>query len=224
MALWKYNGCGHVMVPFNAPPHNGVALLMGTGKSLNTISDDDIPGNVVKFGLNHSFRAIRPDIFLALDEPAYFGKDVAEAPYIKVFRGNHADVLVDGIASKKYFNTYFADMEVGNREKVFSFNGIETKFWWNKSTFYFALHFIYWMGFRKIAFIGVDMKGDYFDSRTLSVEEEKDNRNYLEQNFEFMKWYAEAAGNFGMKLVTCSKDSRLNEIMSYMDIKSIGAL
>jgi hypothetical protein len=187
------------------------AVIYGSGKSLRNA--DKNPEGCMRIVQNWAFKEIEPHIWIGMDEPQTFGIELMNTPYRKVFRGNYAGLKVNGIPAKEYPETYFIDVKPQDRKSVFKNKGLDCQFYWNKNTMQVAIHLALWMGFKHLAFSGIDLKGHYHDGRKLSPEKENEMKRLLNEEFEWLKWFWMCAVYSGIKLENMSKNSRLNEII-----------
>jgi hypothetical protein len=208
MALWKWNGYEYLKAPLHSVSTGNLkAMLYGTGESLKEA--DKSPKGYMRFCINYAYKEVDPHYFIGMDDPNKFGRELMEMPFRKVFSGGYANIKVDGIAAKEYPETYFADIQSDSRGSIFFNRGVDCNFFFSKKTMFVALHLIMYMGFKHIAFSGVDLGGDYFYNQKLNDAEKKT----LEEEFIFMKWFAEACPKANVTLENTSKVSRLNEIL-----------
>lgn len=212
MAIWKWTGVGYEKCPwFSTSTGSLKAMLYGSAMSLH--DSDKAPNGYMRIVQNRSFKLVEPHIWIGMDEPSVFGKELLDTPYRKVFRGNHSQCLVNGVKAREYPETYWMDVNDTKRESIFFNRGLDCQFFWNKNTMQTALHMILWMGFKSIGFSGIDLGGKYFDDRKLTDQQIEETNLLLHQEFEFMRWFCEICNNQSISLSCFSKKSRLSELM-----------
>ena len=213
IALWTWSGMNWSKCPWHAEDKGNLkAVIYGSGESLKEV--DKFPKGYMRIVQNKAVSEVEPHIWIGMDEPeADFGRELMESPFRKVFRGNYAGMLVDGIPAKEYPETYFIDVKPQNKSVVFGNRGLDCSFYWNKNTMQVTIHLALWMGFKTIAFAGVDLGGSYFDKRKLSKKRKANTDRLLKQQFEWMKWFVKACKRAGITLENMSENSRLKEII-----------
>lgn len=214
MSLWRWSGNKYEKVDWHCLASRMPATLFGSGQSLND-ANLVAPGTV-RFVQNRGWAKVDPHIWCGLDDPGLFGRELLDTPFRKVFRGNHAEHLVDGIRAREYPETYWADVEAMPLENILLSRTADTKFIWQKNTMYFTLHMMVWMGYRDIRLAGIDLHGHYYDLSdtldTYSVANRKRIHQLMDEQFKFFQWFAPAAASVGIKLTNLSPGSRLAKI------------
>ena len=210
MALWSWPNSQWVKVPLYRDAHSGKALIYGTGPSLATAPT---PPDRLRISLNFAFLKIEPHIAVAMDFPALFG-DLVHRPFMKVFRGNYGVELVDGREARLYPGTFFADTDMKNRphEAMFNHAGDDTVFIWTKTTLAVAVHLALWLGYRNLGFAGVDLSNNLVPGQPMTSTDQT-----LEQEYQWMRWFAKESKRRGIILGTYSQESRLTEIMPILE-------
>jgi hypothetical protein len=210
MGLWYWPDSHWVRVPLYRDRHDGKALICGTGPSLATAPQ---PADRLRISLNFAFLKVEPHIAVAMDFPVLLG-DMVHRPFMKVFRGNYGDELVDNKAAKLYPNTFFADTDMNNRphEAMFDHASDTTMFIWTKTTLAVAVHLALWLGYRNLGFIGVDLYNDLVPGQVSSSTDQT-----LECEYQWMRWFAKEAKCHGITLGTYSPNSRLTTVMPLLE-------
>ena len=226
MALWYETGNGFVKTSFARKGNNCAAFVCCGGPSLNKIDPSIIKGhNRIVFGLNNTYPFIIPDIWIGMDDPYCYHRDIFDRPFPKIMRGGYAkrereSGRVDGL-----FNTFYADCKKPeNFEETFTRRAHDVKFVWKKSTLITALHIIVWMGCRKIYLFGNDLNnsnGDYFDSVTLSDKFRKRNEKFYKRISNYLWNFKEIGKKYGIELYSCSEGSAANDFLDYYDYKDV---
>lgn len=212
MALWTWTGTSWAKCPWHSLSKGNLkAVIYGSGESLKEV--DKAPAGYMRIVQNWAVKEVEPHIWIGMDKPETFGRELMDTPFRKVFRGSYAGELVDGIPAKEYPETYFIDVKQQDRGAVFHNRGLDCQFYWNKNTMQVAIHLALWMGFKHLAFAGVDLRGNYVDGRELTAKEKADTERLLKEEFEWMKWFKMCSGFGNIKLENMSGKGRLNEII-----------
>ena len=215
MSIWKWKNNKYEKVQWFGKPRTEKAVIYGSAMSL--LDADKEPENAVKFVQNMAYKTVTPDIWVGMDLPEVFGKELLDTPFPKVLRCNYANEKCNGIPAKEYPETYFMDVVPGLKaELMFRLPpSLGTIFYFNWNTMQVALHLILWMGFKHIVFSGIDLQGiGYADGRKLTKAKQEEIPRLLNQEFEWMKTFVESANKYGVKLENTSETSRLKELMS----------
>ena len=103
--IWRHWEC------FNNNQKN-VAILVGGGPSLNSINTSSLtgPGKTV-FGLNTTYPKVRPDIWIGMDDPRCYNRQVFYEPFPKIMRGNYYNLDCEGVPLLDLPNIYFASVK-----------------------------------------------------------------------------------------------------------------
>ena len=207
---------------------NNVAILVGGGPSLNNIDISKLtgPGKTV-FGLNTTYPAVRPDVWIGMDDPKCYDSRVFHEPFPKIMRGNYYEKESEGTKLTQFPNTYFASIEeYSHKGDIFYKIGPDTqKFIWDKNVFVTALNLILYMGYRKIYLAGVDfsiLKADYFhDNIKLAPKYKKWNQNLYEHLYEYTEWFSSTGAMCGIEVYSLSPNSKINEFLPYVTLENL---
>lgn len=202
---------------------------------------------IYKIGINTTYPKIVPDIWMGLDRPECFSKNLWTESFIKILNGKYSEKKIDAVSLKSFPNTFFADFtempdtNADSVRQIFENTRKGAKFIWQRNTLVTALHLAIMMGFKKIHMLGSDFggKGDYFDNskearpnnfyfNTEKIDEDgpegqiseaqrKVNRKLYSQQLELLKTLIPSCGSRGIEIISCSKDSPLNDITKYID-------
>ena len=126
---------------------------------------------IYKFGINTTYPKVRPNIWLGLDRPTCFNKNLWSESFIKILNGKYSDDKIDTVQLRSFPNTYFADfteMPKTTQDSIriiFKNTEKDSKLIWQKNTLITTLHLAIMMGFKRIHLLGSDFGGkeDYFD-------------------------------------------------------------
>ena len=84
------------------------------------------------------------------------------------------------------------------------------------------MHILIWLGAKKINIVGCDLsgkKGDYYDEKiNLKPENKKWNKTTYNEINKFLSKLVPIAEQQGVKISSCTPDSRINEYMNYISI------
>jgi hypothetical protein len=207
---------------------NNIAILVGGGPSLNSIDVSQLtgPGKTV-FGLNTTYPAVRPDIWIGMDDPKCYNRKVFYEPFPKIMRGNYYDRDCDGVPLLDLPNIYFASIEeFQHKGDIFYKIGPDTeKFIWDKNVFVTALNLILYMGYRKIYLAGVDFsifEGDYFHNNIkLSPKYKRWNQNLYEHLYKYTEWFASTGEMCGIEVASISPGSKINNFLPYISLEEL---
>jgi hypothetical protein len=211
MAIWTWSGLNWEKCPWhNLDKGNLKAMIYGCGPSLNTAPKT--PEGYFRIVQNMGFKSVEPHVWLGMDDPDFWDQDFFNSPFRKVLRGSFGGAEAKGQPVKDFPETYFIDVKAQSRDSVFLNRGLDCQFYWNKNTMQVAIHLALYMGFKTIAFAGIDLQGDYFDKRELSDSKRAELNQLLKEEFTWLKWFAEVTEKTGITLENYSENSRLNEI------------
>jgi len=206
--MWKWQKGKWVTDNWQKMYLPGVAVLYGAGPSLNTADLEE--KGAVRFVQNNAVKKVKPHIWIGMDKADFFGTAVFNSSYPKICRGPHSDDMLRGKPLKQYRDVHFADTFEREFEHIWNTRP-DVKFVWTKKTLMTSIHIILWMGFREIYFSGIDLHGDYFDGAEIADRAENDR--VRDEEFRWMKQFAEEAKNKGVTLINRSPSSRLTELM-----------
>jgi len=223
MALWYETGNGMVPTKMARCDMHLDVYLCCPGPSLNDLKENlHVPGVVVA-ALTTAYPTIRPDIWFGLDEPECYHRTVWWEPFVKIARGGYQDRECAGRKIKDFYNVFFADTTAPkDRLDIFSLRQHDVKFVWHKNSMALALHVLVWMGAKKIHLLGCDLGGDrdYCHGLQLSEEHRNRNRRLYGQLKEYLKFFGEEGRKRGIQLISCTKNSPVNEYLPYIPIKN----
>ena len=214
---------------YNSAKSN-VAILVGAGPSLNNIDLTKLsgPGKTV-FGLNTTYPAVRPDVWIGMDDPKCYDRRLFSEPFPKIMRGNYYSRDCEGTLLTDCPNTYFASVKkFDHKGDIFYRIGSDTEaFIWDKNVFVTALNIILYMGYRKIYLAGVDFSldnGEYFhNSIELDDKYKKWNKNLYNHLYRYVGWIASTGRMCGIEISSISPNSKINEIIPYISLDSLNS-
>jgi len=218
---WRHWEC------YNSTQKN-VAILVGGGPSLNKINLANLtgPGKTV-FGLNTTYPAVRPDIWIGMDDPKCYNRQVFYEPFPKIMRGNYGNLECEGVTLTTLPNTYFASVKpYSHKADIFHRIDKDTEaFIWDKNVFVTALNIILYMGYREIYLAGVDFsidEGDYFYSEDFLPNKYKRwNQSLYNHLYRYTDWIASTGRMCGISIESISPDSPINKVLPYISLEQL---
>tara|TARA_Y100000593_G_scaffold56456_1_gene105302 strand:- start:5941 stop:6684 length:744 start_codon:yes stop_codon:yes gene_type:complete len=222
MSLWYETGNGEYTVSFARKKNNCAAFVCCGGPSLSYINPKYLNGhNRIVFGLNNTYPFVYPDVWIGMDDPACYSRDIFWQPFTKIMRGGYQDRTCESKKINDLHNVYYADLEtVEDPEEIFKRRDHDVKFVWGKNTFITALHFVLWMGCREIYLFGCDLDNsnkNYFNEVTLEDSHRDYNQRLYNQLFDYLKWFVDTGKKHGIKVRSCSNFSKINSFIPYVD-------
>lgn len=217
--IWKWNGWRYHRVTLHNAHLGTPAILACNGPSFAGVDASRLcgPGRIV-VGVNNVYPALRPDYWFGLDAPDCFDRRLLDETFPKLHKVGLGDMLVDGRPLKTFPGAFMAELV----DKAPFWDWSEhAKLHWCANSFLSALHFTLWMGVREIAFVGVDLshaKGDYADGSYLTEEQRARNTRLHNDTLAFLREFAGQAATLGVRCVSCSPESRVNEFLPYRPV------
>ena len=233
MAFWIYPKTPSILPRHVSLYREDMGLdvyLCGSGPSLKDVSNEDIrvPGALI-VGITHSYPHIRPDIHICMDDPSCMENILWSEPFMKILRGGFQERTFHGIPMRHMHNLYYADCrkwDKSEEENIF-INKPDTQkdrtvFYWNQNSIGITLHMLLYMGAKRIHLLGSDLdnsKEQYYDSSLNKPDDEIERgQGAYNEIFRHYKFFAETAPKYGVEIISCSPDSKINEIMPYIDL------
>lgn len=199
------------------------AVLVCPGPSLNKIDIDLLkgPGKTV-FGVNTSYPAVKPDVWIGSDNPRCFDRHLGLESFMKITRYNTHNRVLQGFDLWGSHATYTVDVKKGPAEcQLYALDKEIDGIHWPRQTFPMALDIIVHMGFKDIYIAGCDLsndKKDYFHEETLDKENKRRNNNCHTKNYEWLKRAVEDWKRADIALYSLSPNSRINDIMPFVTV------
>ena len=210
MSLWRHEGSKFETVDWHRLYTPGTAVVCGSGYGLKTYKAD--PANL-HICINAAYKTVRPDVWVAMDNPDFFGKQVLSQPFRKILRGNMPFVAIEGRPTHAFPETYFVDIDDGPLSNVFLDRTANPTFVWTKNSFLPAIQLAVWMGYRTIGFAGVNLGGAHCDDREFTTEQKADYVILWKEITASMMTLTELAAQVGIKFVSYTEDSPINTFM-----------
>lgn len=205
-------------------------IIVGSGPSLNLIDTSLLkgPGKVV-FGVNNSYPKVIPDVWVGMDDPKCYSRELYFEPFLKILRGGHQDRTIENnltvcnLTNVAYLGTdteYTMDIK-----EIFKRRLPDSVAPWYNSALFATLSVAIWTGVRQIFLVGVDLSTEtshyYTDKLKLSKPlEERANMQFAELHIMLQDTYT-LGKQHGILLKSMSKNSKINEFMPYIDIETL---
>jgi hypothetical protein len=216
------------MIPFDLHRewNNSVAFIIGGGPSLKQINPKHLNGkNRIVMAQNNTYPFVRPDIWLGMDDPICYNRELFWEPFIKIMRaGYEKRYIIDDDKNKipyhANYNQYFASLKKP-KDPIEIFKNLKRKsnFVWHSNTFAISLHLAMWMGCKSIFLFGCDFstkKQAYYDGTTLDKRFLIWNNNLYANLDKYLRWFSHTSPKYGVTVYSCSKDSMINEYVKYI--------
>lgn len=199
------------------------AILACPGPSLASAPKNLQGPQRTVFAINTAYPTIRPDYWIGMDEAFCYDPNLLDESFPKLYRGNYSQMEYDGQPVRKSPSTYFIDLAHAETPDWMIKTPENTGFAWHNHTLGVALHFIMWMGAKRIYLLGCDLGGekDYCHSLTLTDEQRKRNKRLYDQQVYFLDELSVAARQQGIELFSSTIDSRINEFLAYKSIQDV---
>lgn len=224
MSLWYDCGSGWVQSKAFAKKNLGADVyLCCPGPSLAQVKSEDldVPG-VFKLAINTAYPHIRPDMWIGMDTPNCYDKNIWWESFPKICRGTYKEAIIGGQKIKGCPQQYFADIvNQANPLTMFHRRNHDAAFVWQSNTFELAIHVAAWMGAQNIYLLGCDFGGskDYHDDRVLRDNHRKRNANLYRILLDRLGTLGSEAEKHGIKIISCTEGSPANEKIKYMPLE-----
>ena len=227
MALWYETGYGPVKTSIARKNNNSVAFLCGGGPSLKSIEQPELLNghNRLVFSLNNTYPFVSPDVWVGMDDPECYRRDIFWQPFIKIMRGGYQNRPCEGERIDHLHNMFYADVaKTKNPQDIFKLRAHDIQFVWAQNVLVTTLHIIIWMGIKKIYLFGCDLnnqKQDYHEDIKLKEEHKQWNAKLYSEQYNYLKWFAKTGQKYGVELHSCSKNSKINDFINYVNYKYV---
>lgn len=223
MPLWYDSGHGWAKINVCRKNLGADVFLCCPGPSLSTLPIGGIrgPGALI-VAVTTAYPTIYPDVWVGMDGPGCYDRRLWWEPFVKIARGNYSRLTCCGFPIGWGPNTMFADTEGGELEDIFRRTGPGAKFLWCKDSLGVAMHYAVWIGAKRINLVGTDLRtkeADYCHDANLTVPQRNRNaRVYAQQAERLAKW-AEMGEHYGVRIVSCTPDSAVNDRMDFVPLE-----
>tara|TARA_Y100000592_G_scaffold93984_1_gene158053 strand:- start:1110 stop:1877 length:768 start_codon:yes stop_codon:yes gene_type:complete len=227
MGLWsKHNGIWKEVSFANKMSDKDFYLCCG-GPSLKKITQEKIrvPGALI-IAMNNAYPYIRPDIWIGMDHPHCYHRQIFWEPFVKIMRGGFQTKTCEGVEICENYNLFYADVRKYHDwgAELFKPPTKETNFIWKKNVMTVAIHILFYLGAKKINIVGCDLahtnSSHYHDENVkLNAHQANWNQRTYNEIFSFLKLVVPKAKKRGIEINSCTPESRINEIMPYVPIE-----
>jgi len=226
MALWRWTPPPKphwVKCPWHKQgkwPRPARAVIYGSGQSLISAP---VPEDAFRIVFNRAWQVVEPHLWVGLDRPAIFDSPnghLSATTFPKVYRGFFSSYpALPGDSTQLARDipcAHFADTATGDRDEIFANHGLDQTFLWTENTMHFAIQIALWMGFRDLAFAGIDLHGRYFSreiQQRLTLRQIKASNQLLVEEFRWFKRFIPEANRRGIRISCLSPGSKLMELL-----------
>lgn len=175
------------------------------------------------FAINTAYPKVRPDYWIGMDEAFCTDPNLVDESFPKIYRGSYSLMKENGIEVRQTPSAYFADViKVPEGKTMLDMEG-KNGFAWHKHTLGVAIHFMIWMGVKRIGLLGCDLGGntDYYHDLILTEEQRKRNRLLYSQQIIFLNKLANAAQERDINFFSLTQHSPINNFLEYVPINQI---
>jgi len=227
-SFWYKSSSGQLRHTSLAKDDMGLDVyLCASGPSLANVKDSDlhISGACV-VGVNNAYPHIRPDIWVGVDDPSCYHHQIFSEPFMKLMRGGYQNRTYWGKNVGHQFNTFYMDCKYWPKDKteeIFTNKNERIIFRWNKNVIGITLHMLLYMGAKRIYLLGSDLdnsKKQYYNDMAHKEPDKIDyNQRCYNEILEFYKYVYETGKKYGVELISCTPNSRLNDFMHFIPYK-----
>lgn len=180
--------------------------------------------NATIMAMNNAATVVEPNIWIGADKPECYSLSVIGNPRIMKFaRLLYATEAIrprTNITWGQLPNTFFYGVDNGNTKPKDYLKNVKALCWW-RSVFTTAIHLAYKLGFREIYLCGTvfaleDDKEYAYDVR-LNDGQKEYNRKTYDATVRNVRNSLPALNNVGVKLISCSPNSQINEFLEYVE-------
>jgi hypothetical protein len=202
---------------------SGPCFLLGGAPSLKEVKDLLVNQPVVLAAMNNTATVVRPDIWVGLDVPANYSSSVLLDPSpMKFTYITRKDDLVEGKAWKNIPNTYFMS---STKQPNAAFFLKARDFCWGKNVFTIALQLLYRLGFRTVYTVGcefnINKEYQYCYETKLNDNQVDWTKKTYDSALRGVREVLPLAEDVGFKLISCTMNSRLNDLVEYEDFHEV---
>jgi hypothetical protein len=223
MPLWYDSGLGLRPTSFERNNLNLDVFFCCSGPSLGLVDSKKLngPGRLV-VAVNNAYPHVRPDIWFGMEDPSCYPRELFWESFMKVMRGGYNGRRCEGREISRHFNLYYADVaKLKEQEDIFRIKGEEAIFAWNNNVMAVALHVLFWMGVKRIHLLGCDLNNkekDYCHDQKLNPANKAWAASLYNDLYGWLQWLVPAAARHGIRIKSCTPESRVNNIMEYVEL------
>ena len=202
---------------------SGSCFLLGGAPSLKEVKDLLVNQPIVLAAMNNTATVVRPDVWVGLDVPANYSPSVLMDPApMKFTYITRKDDLIEGNPWRSIPNTYFMS---STKQPNAAFFFKDRDFCWGKNVFIIALQLLYRLGFRTVYTVGCEfnINKEYqycYETKLNEAQVDWTSKTY-DSALRGVREILPMAADFGFKLVSCTKNSKLNTLVEYEDFHEV---
>jgi len=216
--LWKWNGYAWQPINEHAEFVNMDAYICAPGPEFSKydLSAFDRRGTFT-LGLNSVYPYFKPDMWIGMDKAKSHPKELWGESFPKIVRGTFGNELINDRPWKEYPRVYFIRAKDGNPEDLMNNVGPNAECVWMRSTMISGIHLLFWMGYKRIHFVGTNFGGgkDYFHDAPVSKQDGVSKKSFLDKQVEYLRKINKIAVLRGIELISCTEDSPINEFLPF---------
>ena len=200
--------------------YSGPCFLLGGSPQLNDVKDQFVNKPIVKMVMNNTATIVRPDIWVAADIAENYSTSVIIDPApMKFTYITRRDCAVGDKTWKDMPNTYFMSSKKIKPPEFFLRGRDHT---WDKNVFTLSVQLAYKLGFRELYLVGCSFKiakdSQYCYERELNKDQIRYNQRTYNMAVNQVKELLPYAEKFGLKIISCTPDSAINDHVEYCDL------
>lgn len=107
-----------------------------------------------------------------------------------------------------------------SQNAIFNLKKNSVDFVWNNNGFATVIHIALWMGFKRLYLFGCDLDNsskDYHNNALLNDKQKSYSQRLYGELFEWLQWFNSQCPDNNVKLYSCSKNSKINSFLPYVD-------
>lgn len=216
---WKYSN-------FHRQTNNNRAILVCGGPSLGKMDPSKFtgPGKVV-LGVNNTYPFIKPDMWMGMDDPRCYDRNVLFEAFPKFLRGGYQNRHFQNFRPQDLHNVHYISVKKDTKARIFDRARPEAgAFIWHNNVMAVGMNLLLAMGFKEIYIAGCDLdntENDYFDDRVLVGKEKDRNTALYKHLYKWLRWLTPECDKRGIKIISISEGSGINDVMPYMSIDEL---
>lgn len=202
---------------------SGSCFLLGGAPSLKEKKDLFVNQPIVTAAMNNTASIVRPNIWIGLDVPDNYSQSVLLDPApMKFTYITRRDDLVGQQPWKSVPNTYFMS---STKQPTAAFFLKSRDFCWAKNVFIISLQLLYRLGFSTVYTVGcefnINKNYQYCYETKLNDAQVDWTKKTYDSALRGVREVLPMAKDAGFKLVSCTLNSRLNDLVEYEDFNDV---
>ncbi len=199
---------------------SGACFLLGGSPCLMDSKDKIANQPIIKMAMNNAATIVRPDLWVGADISKNYSTSVLVDPGVMKFTYiSRRDNQVNGRKWKEMPNTYFMSSKQ-TKPNEFFLRGRD--FSWDKNVFVLAIQLAYRLGFRKVYLLGCSFKiaqdKQYCYETRLDKAQVEYNQKTYNVAIRQVRSLLGPAKDAGFEIISCTTDSKINEIVPFIDL------